>query len=255
MSGLLEGKVIFVSGGASGIGRAAALLFAREGAAVALGDRDETRGREVVALITEAGGRAAFLPLDVTSDPSVRAAVEGSVVHFGRLDGAFNNAGVAGEHSAVSTGKLADLAESTWQAILDVNVSGVWRCMKYQIRHMLAQGSGSIVNNASIAGLVGIGGQAAYVASKHGVVGLTKAAAIEYSRQGLRINTLCPGFVVTPMTDAVLKQAGDSLLARVPARRHGLPGEIAEAAVWLLSDRSSFVTGSEFVVDGGFTAQ
>ena len=255
MSKMLEGKVVLITGCASGIGRATALLCAQEGASVALADRDEGGGRATEREIGAHGGRGRFFTCDVTNEDSVSKAVKATIENFGRLDGAFNNAGIAGDDGAAPARKSADLEHAAWANILDVNLTGVWRCMKHEIREMTGGGSGAIVNTASIAGLVGIGGQAAYVASKHGVVGLTKTAAIEYSAKGIRINAICPGFVVTPMTESALARAGDALLARIPARRYGLAEEIAQAAVWLLSDRASFVTGCAVAIDGGFTAQ
>lgn len=254
MSGLLHGKSVLVTGAASGIGLATARLAAREGARVTLCDRDEEKGTSGTAAIVAGGGHALFVRMDVTDEAEVSAAVDACVRAFGRIDGAFNNAGIATDSSG-KPGKTADIAFDAWQRVLAVNLTGVWQCMRHEIRHMLAAGGGSIVNNASIAGLVGLPGQAAYTASKHGVVGLTKSAAADYAGQGLRINAICPGFVETPLTADAFQRVGPKILAAVPARRFGSPQEIAEAAVWLLSDRSSFVTGAAMAADGGYTAQ
>lgn len=254
MSGLLHGKSVLVTGAASGIGLATARLAAREGARVTLCDRDEEKGTSGTAAIVAGGGHALFVRMDVTDEAEVSAAVDACVRAFGRIDGAFNNAGIATDSSG-KPGKTADIAFDAWQRVLAVNLTGVWQCMRHEIRHMLAAGGGSIVNNASIAGLVGLPGQAAYTASKHGVVGLTKSAAADYAGQGLRINAICPGFVETPLTADAFQRVGPKILAAVPARRFGSPQEIAEAVVWLLSDRSSFVTGAAMAADGGYTAQ
>jgi len=254
MSGLLYGRCVLVTGAASGIGFATARLAAREGARVALCDRDEEQGTRAAAAIVAGGGDALFFRMDVTSDADVSAAVDAGVRAFGRLDGAFNNAGISTEPSGQSV-KAADIALDAWQRVLAVNLTGVWQCMRHEIRHMLEAGpGGSIVNNASIAGLVGLPGQAAYTASKHGVVGLTRSAAAEYVGQGLRINAICPGFVETPLVAPVFERAGPKILAGVPVRRLGTPDEIADAVVWLLSDRSTFVAGAAIAADGGYTA-
>lgn len=256
MSTLLNGKSVLVTGAASGIGLATARLAAREGAKVALCDRDEEQGSRAVAAIVANGGEALFVRMDVTSESEVSAGIEACVRAFGRLDGAFNNAGISTDPPGQMV-KAADIPFDAWQRVLAVNLTGVWQCMRHEIRHMLAAGNGgvaAIVNNASIAGLVGLRGQAAYAASKHGVVGLTRSAAADYAGQGLRINAICPGFVDTPLTAQAFDQAGPKILAAVPVRRMGTPDEIAEAVVWLLSDRSSFVTGAAIAADGGYTA-
>lgn len=254
MSGLLNGKSVLITGAASGIGLATARLAVREGARVALCDRNEEQGAAAVAAIVAEGGEALFSPMDVARDAEVSVGIDACVRIFGRLDGAFNNAGIASDPSGQMV-KAADILVDAWQRVLAVNLTGVWYCMRHEIRHMLAAGGGgSIVNNASIAGLVGLRGDAAYTATKHGVVGLTRSAAADYAGQGLRINAICPGFVDTPLTAAAFEQLGSKILAAVPARRLGTPEEIAEAVVWLLSDRSSFVTGAAMAADGGYTA-
>ena len=255
MSGMLNGKSVLITGAASGIGLATARLAAREGARVALCDRDEAEGTAATAAIVADGGDALFVRMDVTSEIGVSSGVDACVRAFGRLDGAFNNAGIPTDPSGQMV-KAADIPVDAWQQTLAVNLTGVWQCMRHEIRQMLAAGGsgGSIVNNASIAGIVGLRGNAAYAASKHGVVGLTRSAAADYAGQGLRINAICPGFVDTPLTAPAFEQAGPKILAAVPQRRLGTPGEIAEAVVWLLSDRSSFVTGAAMAADGGYTA-
>jgi len=244
-----------VTGGASGIGYATARLASREGARVAICDRDATSGKKAVEAIAALGGESLFFCMDVTDDEQVAAAIDDCVRAFGRLDGAFNNAGISTEPASALHQKAGEIAENAWELVLAVNLTGVWRCMRHQLRQMLAQGGGaSIVNNASIAGLVGLKGHAAYTASKHGVVGLTRSAAADYARSGIRVNAVCPGFVATPMTQPVFNEAGEKGFEGVPLRRLGTPEEIAEAVVWLLSDRASFITGSAMAADGGYTS-
>lgn len=251
---LLSQKTVLITGAASGIGAAAAEVFAEHGAAVVLADIDVEKGREVSEAVADKGGRSLFVPTDVTSAQDVAAAVTAAVAKFGRLDCAFNNAGIHGE--------IAPLHESShenWGRVLRVNLTGVWLCMKYEIAQMLAQGGGAIVNTASAAGLVGIAvPTSAYVAAKHGVVGLTRTAAVEYARNGLRINAICPGVVLTPMTEQAIQSGTateDFLTTMQPVKRLAAPSEIAEAAAWLCSDASSFTTGLAMAVDGGWTAQ
>ncbi len=251
--GLLRDKVLLVTGAASGIGRAAALLFAREGArAVAIADLDE-RGQEVARQVEEAGASALFLPCDVSRSDQVEAVVRETAARFGRLDGAFNNAGIEG-----ATARTAEYQEADWDRVIAINLKGVWLCMKYELQQMVAQGGGAIVNTASVAGMIGWRGAPAYSAAKQGVVALTRTAALEYARAGIRVNAICPGVVHTPMLDRVL--GGDTELAARFARleplgRFGQPEEVAAAAAWLLSDAASFVTGHCLVVDGGLTVQ
>ena len=254
MSGILAGKSVLVTGAASGIGYATACVLARDGARVAVADRNEAGGRTAVESIVRSGGEAIFVSMDVTDDSQVEAAIEACIRAYGRLDGAVNNAGISTEPGAAIIQKTADITESAWQAIFAVNLTGVWRCMRYQIRQMLLQGGGSIVNNASVAGVVGLAGHAAYAASKHGVIGLTKSAAAEYARNKVRINVVCPGLVATPMSERALEENASKVVDQVPLRRLGEPGEIAEAIMWLLSDRASFVVGAALVADGGYAA-
>jgi NAD(P)-dependent dehydrogenase (short-subunit alcohol dehydrogenase family) len=252
MPGLLTDKVVMVTGAASGIGRASAVVFAREGASVIVTDRDTEGGQETVARINALGGEATFQPLDVTEPDKAAATVESIVAAHGRLDGAFNNAGAPGQ-----TTPFLDLTEQAFSCLIDVNLRGVFHCMQAQIRHMLGRGQGTIVNTSSMAGLRGLPMMHPYTATKHAVVGLTRSVALEYARTGLRINCICPGAVETPMlrglTDsnpAVLQAFNDY----TPAKRFADPSEIGEMAAWLLSDSASFVTGQAIAVDGGATA-
>jgi NAD(P)-dependent dehydrogenase (short-subunit alcohol dehydrogenase family) len=253
MQGRLQGKAALVTGGASGIGRAAALAFAREGAKVVVSDVVVAGGEETVTLIKAAGGEALFVKADVAKPAEVEAVIASVVAAYGRLDCAVNNAGIEGVMAST-----VDCTEENWDRIIAVNLKGVWLCMKAEIAQMLKQGGGVIVNIASVAGLVGFSGLPAYVASKHGVVGLTKTAALEYAKSGIRINAVCPGVIQTPMLERLFQsnpQAGEASAALEPVGRLGQPGEIAEAAVWLCSDAASFVTGLPMAVDGGFIAQ
>jgi NAD(P)-dependent dehydrogenase (short-subunit alcohol dehydrogenase family) len=255
MSGGFEGKVAFVTGAGGGIGRAAALAFAREGASVVVSDISEQDARETVRMIEEPGGRALAVGCDVTRSGDVKAALDQTVETFGRLDVAFNNAGVEQEPKAA-----AELTEEEWDRIVAVDLRGVFLCMKHEIPLMLEQGGGAIVNTSSGAGVRGFEGQAAYVAAKHGVVGLSKAAALDYAPQNIRINAVCPGIIDTPMMDRFgggtpegkeRELAGAA--AAQPIGRAGKSEEIAAAVVWLCSDAASFAVGHAMVVDGGQT--
>ncbi len=255
MAGLVQDKVALVTGGSSGIGRATALAFAREGARVVVADVNVEGGEGTVRSIEEMGGRATFARADVTRAAEVEALVRRTVETYGRLDSAFNNAGVSGYRDGSSFHTYPDEA---WDEVLSANLKAVWLCMKYEIIQMLAQGGGAIVNTASIWGLAGGGGSPAYVASKHGVVGLTRRAAVEYARQQIRVNAVCPGYIRTPMTEPVLARVPGleaQWREREPVGRLGTPEEVAEAVVWLCSDAASFVTGHPMAVDGGFVAQ
>ena len=254
-NGTFTGKVVFVTGAAGGIGRAAALAFAREGASVMVADVSEEGNQETVRLIEAAGGRALAIRCDVTRAEDVKAALDQTIETFGRLDAAFNNAGI--EQAKKAT---ADITEEEWDRIIGIDLRGMFLCMKYEIPLMLNHGGGAIVNTSSGAGVKGFKDQAAYVAAKHGVVGLTKSAALDYASENIRINVVCPGIVDTPMMDRFgggtpegkeRELAGAA--AAEPIGRAGKPEEIAAAVLWLCSDAASFVTGAAMVVDGGQT--
>jgi len=255
MTGILEGKVALVTGGASGIGRATAVVMAREGARVAVADRAEADAAATVALINAAGGQAIAIGGDVTREADVAAMVARTVSAFGRIDCAFNNAGIAGRAVGPVGQRTHELSQDAFDRMLAVNLTGVFLCLKHEVAQMLAQGGGgAIVNTASIAGLIGLATSAHYVAAKHGVVGLTKSAAIEYAQDGIRVNCVNPGYVATPMTKDIIEERGQDILAKVPMRRFGVPGEIAEAVAWMCSDKASFMTGASHVIDGGYQA-
>jgi NAD(P)-dependent dehydrogenase (short-subunit alcohol dehydrogenase family) len=255
MAGILDRKVALVTGGASGIGRATSLAMAREGARVAVADRTEESAAATVALINAAGGQAIAIGGDVTDEDQVAAMVARTVAAYGRIDCAFNNAGVAAWSVGPGGQRLHELSKTSVEAMLAINLTGVWLCLKHEVMQMLAQGGGgAIVNTASIAGLIGLATSGHYVAAKHGVVGLTKTAAIEYAPDGIRVNCVNPGYIATPMTDQVMKTRYDAVMAKVPMNRMGVPDEIAEAVVWMCSDKASFMTGASQVVDGGYFA-
>lgn len=246
-------KVAIVTGASSGIGKATAFAFAEEGMAVVLADVSP-EGEAVAAEIRKQHGvPALFLRTDVSKDEDVKRMVETTLEKFGRLDCAFNNAGIEGLPASTT-----ECTMENWQRTIDINLKGVWLCMKYEIPAMLKQGKGSIVNCSSVAGVIGFPSIPAYVASKHGVIGLTQTAALEYAKQGVRVNVVCPGVIQTPMID---RFAGDNaerraaLSAGEPIGRVGRPEEVANAVTWLCSDRASFVTGASLPVDGGWTAQ
>lgn len=251
---LLNDKVILVTGGASGIGRATSVRLGREGALVVIADRDADGAIEAAAEIEQAGGSAQACGLDVADHDAVAAAVDDIVATHGRLDGAFNNAGIGGP-----TAKMLDIDPADWAQVLAVNLTGVFSCMQAEIAHMRAQDSGgSIVNTASIGGLIALPRASAYNAAKHGVVGLTKTAAIEYAARNIRVNAVCPGFIDTPMLEAgaaTTPERRDMLNKVVPMRRVARPDEIADVVAWLLSDQSGYVTGTAMPIDGGFTAK
>ena len=253
MAGLTEGKVVLVTGAGSGIGRATALVFAREGAKVVVSDIVVEGGEETVQQIKAAGGEAIFVKADVSKAADVEALITQTVETYGRLDCAFNNAGIEG-----GVKPTIDCTEEEFDRTIAVNLTGVWLCMKYEIQQMLSQGGGAIVNTASVAGLVGFPGLPDYVASKHGVLGLTKTAALEYAKSGIRVNAVCPGVIQTPMVErgAQLSPGFDELAVSMePVGRFGQPSEIGEAVVWLCSEAASFVTGHPMTVDGGLVAQ
>lgn len=249
----MQGKVVIVTGASAGIGRATALAFGREGASVVVADVDVARGETVADEIERLGVEALFVPADISRADEVVALVARAVERFGRLDYAFNNAGVEGE--AAPTG---DCTLENWHRTIGINLTGTFMCMHAEIARMLETGGGSIVNNSSVAGLVGFAGIPAYTASKHGVVGLTKAAALEYATQGIRVNAVCPGIIATEMITRFTHgdaAAAAQLLQTEPVGRLGKPEEVADAVVWLCSEQASFVTGQAIAVDGGFVAQ
>jgi len=248
-----DGKVALVTGGGSGIGRATALAFAREGAKVVIADRNVERGEETVSIIRDAGGTASFWRTDVSIAAEVEALVNYTIKTYGRVDLAFNNAGIEG-----NVKPLADQTEANFDAVINTNVKGVWLSMKYEIPRMLEQGGGAIVNSSSVAGVTGFPGIAIYAASKHAVIGLTKTAALEYSGQGIRINAVSPAAIDTEMIDRLadgMNVKKHDLTTLHPIGRLGRVEEVAEAVLWLCSDRASFVTGHSLIVDGGYTAR
>ena len=252
--GDLSGKTALVTGAASGIGRATALALAEAGARVVVSDLNGAGGEETVRVIAKTRGEAVFVKADVTNAGEVEALVSRAVAAYGRLDCAHNNAGLLGTPFVPA----GDYEEDIWDRVIGVNLKGVWLCMKYELRQMLRQGGGAIVNTASVAGLIGGRFGVAYYASKHGVVGLTRAAAVEYAQRGIRVNCVCPGFIPTAMTEPVLRMGLDAEAtqrARNPMGRLGTPEEVAEAVVWLCSEKTSFVTGHTLVMDGGLVAQ
>jgi NAD(P)-dependent dehydrogenase (short-subunit alcohol dehydrogenase family) len=254
MGGILEGKVALVTGGASGIGRATAVAMARDGALVAVADRTEDSAAGTVALINASGGQAIAIGGDVANEADVAAMVARTVSAFGRLDCAFNNAGISGRAVGPANQRIHELSQTSFDTMLAINLTGVFLCMKHEITHMLAHGGGAIVNTASVAGLIGLPTSGHYVAAKHGVVGLTKTAAMEYARDNIRVNCVNPDYIETPMTDSIMKERYDTLMTKVPMNRLGLPEEIAEAVVWMCSDKASFMTGASQVIDGGYYA-
>jgi len=256
MENEMNGRVALITGGSQGIGRATAIGFARRGAKVAVGDVDEDGAKETVRKITESGGDAVFVRTDVSDEGSVRELVRQTVDRFGRLDFAVNNAGIEGDLAPTH-----EYERKSWDQVIGINLTGVWLCMKYEIPEMLKAGGGSIVNIASILGHVSFATTPAYSASKHGVVGLTKAAALDYAQKGIRVNAVCPGFIETPMVMERGLKAGSNADAKKqleeahPVGRLGQPDEIASAILWLCSDGASFTTGQSVIVDGGYVAQ
>jgi NAD(P)-dependent dehydrogenase (short-subunit alcohol dehydrogenase family) len=251
---MLEGKSVIITGASTGIGQGSAFVFAAHGAKLVLADINEKGGEETARRVREGGGEAVFVRADVTRAGDVEALVARAVEVYGRLDCALNNAGIDGQMAPT-----ADCSEENWSRTLAVNLTGVFLSMKFELLQMLKQGGGgAIVNTASVAGLVGVGmGLPAYVASKHGVVGLTKSAALEYAKLKIRVNAVCPGAIRTPLLDHALKQglvSEEALVSMEPVGRLGEPHEIGEAAAYLCSDRASFITGHAMVVDGGYVA-
>jgi NAD(P)-dependent dehydrogenase (short-subunit alcohol dehydrogenase family) len=251
MAGLLEGKSALITGG---IGRATALIFAREGARLAVADAVEAAAAETVALVNKAGGQAIALTGDVTDSAVVTSMVGAVVSAYGGIDCAFNNAGIAGYQVDAAGKKTHEWADESFDRMIAVNLRGVWLCMKHEITQMLKQGGGRIVNTGSIAGLIGLPTSSAYVAAKHGVLGLTKTAALEYAQDNIRVNAVCPGYIETKMTEDTMRRRGEELMRMVPFRRMGKPEEIGEMVLFLCSDRSSYISGGCYNVDGGYMA-
>jgi NAD(P)-dependent dehydrogenase (short-subunit alcohol dehydrogenase family) len=249
-----KGNVAVVTGAGSGIGRACALAFASEGAKVVVADIVVAGGEETVRLIKAANGEAVFILCDVAKSVDVNALMAITLKTYGRLDYACNNAGIGGP--AMTSG---DYREEDWRAVIDVNLTGAWLCMKYELPIMLKQGKGVIINMASILGKVGFATAPAYVAAKHGLIGLTQTAALEYAAQNIRVNAVCPGFIYTPLLEKAGMQSGSEMHTAIsnlhPMKRMGTSEEIANAVIWLCSDAASFITGHALMVDGGYTAQ
>jgi NAD(P)-dependent dehydrogenase (short-subunit alcohol dehydrogenase family) len=248
----LQGKVAIVTGGTSGIGRDTAILFAKAGAKVVVAGRREPEGKETVDLVHANGGDGFFVKTDVSRTADVQALVNKTVEKFGHLDIAFNNAGIEG-----SLSPIVEQSEEDWDRTIDINLKGTWLCLKYEIQQMLKQGGGgAIVNMASVAGLIGSAGFATYCASKHGVIGLTKSAALETARQGIRVNVVCPAVIETPMGERIFgaPEIRPYAIGLHPIGRFGTPTEVAEAVLWMCSARASFMTGHSLILDGGFMA-
>lgn len=251
MEKIFKDKVALVTGAASGIGKASALYFAEHGAKVLVSDHNP-EGEQVAREIVQNGAQAIFQKCDVSNAEQVKEMIQTCVENFGRIDIAYNNAGVEG-HS----GKIHELSEEEWDQVIDVNLKGVWLCMKYEIPEMLKTGGGNIVNCSSVAGKIGMSGIAPYVASKHGVIALTKTAALEYAQSNIRVNAVCPGVIQTPMVDRYIhgdKEAASELMASEPIGRFGKPEEVAQTVGWLCSRESSFITGDAVNIDGGWLA-
>lgn len=249
----LQGKVAIVTGGGSGIGRATSLAFASEGAKVAVADVLEEGGAETVRMICDAHGEAVFVKVDVTNAEQVKAMVDKTVEVFGRLDCAANNAGISPSPTSVSR-----CSEEAWDKVMAINLKGVFLCMKFEVPKMLKSGGGSIVNTASIVGLVGDGGHPAYAASKHGVIGLTKTVAIQYAKAGIRVNAVCPGVIHTPMSEKSFAEHPELKavsISMAPMERYAEADEVARAIVWLCTNEASFITGHALSVDGGYVAR
>lgn len=248
----VQNKVAIVTGGTSGIGRDTAVLFAKEGAKVVVAGRREVEGQETIGLIRAAGGEGIFVQTDVSKTADVQALLQKTIDKYGRLDIAFNNAGVEGNWVPI-----AEQPEEDWDRTIAINLKGVWLCLKYELQQMLKQGTGgAIVNMSSVAGWIGSAGASTYCATKHGVIGLTKGAALETAAKGIRVNAICPAVIETPMGERVFgaPEMNKFALGLHPIGRFGKPTEVAEAVLWMCSDRASFMTGQSLVLDGGFLA-
>jgi NAD(P)-dependent dehydrogenase (short-subunit alcohol dehydrogenase family) len=250
MEKFLVGRTALVTGGGSGIGAATAILYAKHGANVIIADLNEKGGNQITSKIKEEGGQAIFVKADVSKAPECENLIRQSLNGFGRLDIAFNNAGIGGEQNTV-----ADMSIEGWQKVIDVNLNSVFYCLKYELPAMMKNGKGSVVNMSSIMGQVGFANSSAYVAAKHGVVGLTKTAALEFSSKGIRINAIGPAVINTPLLSALDEAMKQSLVKLHPVGRLGSPEEVAEMVVWLSSDGASFATGAYYALDGGYLAQ
>ncbi|MBP0019682.1 MAG: SDR family oxidoreductase [Cyanobacteria bacterium SBLK] len=244
-----DGKVVLVTGGSSGIGRATAIAFGRAGAKVVVASRRVTEGEETVHQIETEEGEGIFIATDVSKDSDVKTTIEKTIATYGRLDCAFNNAGV------IIANALSNFSEEDWDCVLDINLKGIWLSLKYEIPAMLKQGKGTVVNMASIAGMIGIAGNAVYSASKGGVIALTRTAAVEYANSGIRINCISPGVTQTQILDDLPSDALNGFINNHPVKRAGQPEEIANTVLWLCSHKSAFMTGHNLVIDGGYTAQ
>jgi len=252
MTGIMENKVVIITGAASGIGRATAQIYAREGARVIIADINEKGGEETLSMINKQGHQGLFVRTDMTVETDVKTLVDRAMNAHGRLDAAFNNAGIEGMQAL-----SADMPTAEFDKIIAVNLKGVFLCMKYQIRQMLTQGGGAIVNTASDAGLIGVKNLGQYSAAKHAVIGLTKSAALDYATKKIRVNAVCPGPIRTPMLMRVFEEnprVAEAMIAAQPVKRLGEPSEIADAAVYLCSESASYITGHALPVDGGYMA-
>jgi NAD(P)-dependent dehydrogenase (short-subunit alcohol dehydrogenase family) len=250
---MMRGKVAVVTGAASGIGRATAELFAVHGAAIVAADIDKEGAQETLQKVKKTGGKGIALEVDIANEDHIRSMVEETIENFGRLDFACNNAGIEGEQAMT-----AECTHENWNKVTDINLQGTWLCMKYELPELLKVEDGAIVNVSSIAGVLGFPGIPAYVSSKHGINGLTKTAALEYADKGIRVNSVCPGAIETPMIDRFVGEKSEErneLKAQHPMGRFGYPEEVAEAIVWLCSEKACFITGQILGVDGGFTAR
>jgi NAD(P)-dependent dehydrogenase (short-subunit alcohol dehydrogenase family) len=252
MTAELHNKVALITGGTTGIGRDTAILFAKNGGKVVVSGRRETEGNETISLVRAAGGDGLFVKSDVSKSSDVQSLIQETIEKFGRLDIAFNNAGIEGNWKPI-----VEQSEEDWDSVIDINLKGVWLCLKYEIIQMLKQGSGgAIVNMSSIAGLMGFAGAEPYIASKHGVIGLTRTVAVEYAAKGIRVNAVCPAVIETAMAERAFShpEVNKRVLALHPLGRFGKPAEISEAVLWLCSAKSSFMTGHYMVLDGGMLA-